>query len=53
MASVPTKKKRKDEIIQEDSEESSSGEDENDNSESDIDPELVRNVTKYEIPCLG
>ena len=43
MASVSTKKKRKDEIIQEDSDEDSSSEAESDeNSESDIDPELVK-----------
>ena len=52
MAYVSSKKKRKDEVIEEDSDESPSGEEESDNSESDIDPELVRNATKYGIPSV-
>lgn len=44
-----SKKKRKEEIIEKDIDTSSSEDVESDSSESDIDPELVRNGMKYAI----
>ena len=47
MASTSSKKKKKDEAIQEDTDEDSSIEDRSENSESDFDPDLVRKALKH------